>query len=242
MKRGRSGGPPSRTQRDAYRARVDREAAAIILQDELDAAGRRRPCRDARDRTGDRHDDDPLRRTPTRRRRRPPTSADATSIPTPTRPRRRRITASRSAAATATAAVAAGGGEAAGSVGFLKFLVFALVLAAIVLVVALTALRPLVETPSILTWAEDNPAALAAPVRHGHRPRGPGHGTDRRPRRPTRRRSSSRSSEGDTAAIDRRPARGGGPARRPPGVRVHRHRARADRDAPAGRRSSCART
>jgi putative Holliday junction resolvase len=37
MKRGRSGGPPSRTRRDAHRARVDREAAAIILQDELDA-------------------------------------------------------------------------------------------------------------------------------------------------------------------------------------------------------------
>ena len=37
MGRGRSGGPPSRTQRDAYRARVDREAAAIILQDELDS-------------------------------------------------------------------------------------------------------------------------------------------------------------------------------------------------------------
>ncbi|MEX1172682.1 MAG: Holliday junction resolvase RuvX [Chloroflexota bacterium] len=36
MGRGRSGGPPSRTQRDRYRARVDREAAAIILQDELD--------------------------------------------------------------------------------------------------------------------------------------------------------------------------------------------------------------
>jgi putative Holliday junction resolvase len=36
MPRGRSGGPPSRTQRDAYRARIDREAAAIILQDELD--------------------------------------------------------------------------------------------------------------------------------------------------------------------------------------------------------------
>jgi putative Holliday junction resolvase len=36
MKRGRSGGPPTKTQRDAYRARVDREAAAIILQDELD--------------------------------------------------------------------------------------------------------------------------------------------------------------------------------------------------------------
>ena len=37
MKRGRSGGPPSKAQRDGYRARVDREAAAIILQDELDA-------------------------------------------------------------------------------------------------------------------------------------------------------------------------------------------------------------
>lgn len=40
MKRGRSGGPPSKTQRDAHRARVDREAAAIILQDELDARAR----------------------------------------------------------------------------------------------------------------------------------------------------------------------------------------------------------
>jgi putative Holliday junction resolvase len=37
MPRGRSGGPPSRKQRDTYRARVDREAAAIILQDELDS-------------------------------------------------------------------------------------------------------------------------------------------------------------------------------------------------------------
>lgn len=37
MKRGRSGGPPTSTQRRAYRERVDREAAAIILQDELDA-------------------------------------------------------------------------------------------------------------------------------------------------------------------------------------------------------------
>ncbi len=37
MKRGRSGGPPTASQREAYRARVDREAAAIILQDELDA-------------------------------------------------------------------------------------------------------------------------------------------------------------------------------------------------------------
>jgi putative holliday junction resolvase len=37
MKRGRSGGPPTPSQRAAHRARVDREAAAIILQDELDA-------------------------------------------------------------------------------------------------------------------------------------------------------------------------------------------------------------
>lgn len=37
MKRGRSGGPPSKTQRNAHRSRVDREAAAVILQDELDA-------------------------------------------------------------------------------------------------------------------------------------------------------------------------------------------------------------
>ncbi len=37
MPRGRSGGGPSKTQRDRYRERVDREAAAIILQDELDA-------------------------------------------------------------------------------------------------------------------------------------------------------------------------------------------------------------
>jgi putative pre-16S rRNA nuclease len=37
MPRGRSGGPPSKTQRDRYREKVDREAATIILQDELDA-------------------------------------------------------------------------------------------------------------------------------------------------------------------------------------------------------------
>lgn len=36
MPRGRSGGPPTRHQRDLHRARVDREAAAIILQDALD--------------------------------------------------------------------------------------------------------------------------------------------------------------------------------------------------------------
>jgi putative Holliday junction resolvase len=50
MKRGRSGGPPTRGQRDAYRARVDREAAAIILQDELDT---RAGIRSSLPRTGD---------------------------------------------------------------------------------------------------------------------------------------------------------------------------------------------
>jgi putative Holliday junction resolvase len=45
MPRGRSGGPPTKMQRDAYRARVDREAAAIILQDELDARGARATTR-----------------------------------------------------------------------------------------------------------------------------------------------------------------------------------------------------
>ena len=50
MPRGRSGGPPSRTQRDRYRERVDREAAAIILQDELDAR------RDSRLRDPDRNE------------------------------------------------------------------------------------------------------------------------------------------------------------------------------------------
>jgi putative Holliday junction resolvase len=56
MKRGRSGGPPSRTQRDAYRGRVDREAAAIILQDELDA-------RAASDATGGPQTDDGMETT-----------------------------------------------------------------------------------------------------------------------------------------------------------------------------------
>jgi RNase H-fold protein (predicted Holliday junction resolvase) len=37
MPRGRSGGPPTRSQREAHRERIDREAAAVILRDELDA-------------------------------------------------------------------------------------------------------------------------------------------------------------------------------------------------------------
>jgi putative Holliday junction resolvase len=35
--RGRSGGPPSPAKREAHRARIDREAAALIVQDDLDA-------------------------------------------------------------------------------------------------------------------------------------------------------------------------------------------------------------
>lgn len=49
-----------------------------------------------------------------------------------------------------------------GIVGFLKFLVFALVLAAVVLAVALTALRPMVAS-TIMSVAADNPAALNIP-------------------------------------------------------------------------------
>ena len=48
MPRGRSGGPPTPHQREEYRARVDREAAAIILEDELSA----RRGRQAGTRTG----------------------------------------------------------------------------------------------------------------------------------------------------------------------------------------------
>jgi putative Holliday junction resolvase len=55
MKRGRSGGPPTPTQRLSYRSRIDREAAAIILQDELDARAAREsaPARDGRTATNE---------------------------------------------------------------------------------------------------------------------------------------------------------------------------------------------
>jgi putative Holliday junction resolvase len=47
-RRGRSGGPPSTTSLRAYRARVDREAAALILEAELEArASRPTPAGDA---------------------------------------------------------------------------------------------------------------------------------------------------------------------------------------------------
>jgi UPF0755 protein len=57
-----------------------------------------------------------------------------------------------------------GGGSSLGSglLGLLKFLVFALVLAGLVLIVALTALRPLVNSV-VLDIAQDNPAALQLP-------------------------------------------------------------------------------
>jgi peptidoglycan lytic transglycosylase G len=55
-----------------------------------------------------------------------------------------------------------GGSGRSGFAGLLRFLVFALVLAAIVLTVALTALRPAVNSV-VLSLAEDNPAALQLP-------------------------------------------------------------------------------
>jgi UPF0755 protein len=54
------------------------------------------------------------------------------------------------------------GGRGGGAVGLIKFLLFALLLAGLVLVVALTALRPLVNG-AILSWAEDSPGALDLP-------------------------------------------------------------------------------
>ncbi len=54
------------------------------------------------------------------------------------------------------------GGRGSGLGGLLKFLVFALLLGGIVLVIALTALRPLVNG-AILSWAADSPATLKLP-------------------------------------------------------------------------------
>ncbi|MGK2850453.1 MAG: endolytic transglycosylase MltG [Candidatus Limnocylindrales bacterium] len=55
-----------------------------------------------------------------------------------------------------------GGGGGNGLMGIVKFLVFALILAGIVLALALTALRPFVNSV-VLGWAADNPAALNFP-------------------------------------------------------------------------------
>jgi putative Holliday junction resolvase len=64
MKRGRSGGPPTPMQRDAYRARIDREAATIILQHELEAraaAGVRTDAPEPGDTPPDSHDTETTR-------------------------------------------------------------------------------------------------------------------------------------------------------------------------------------
>ena len=53
-----------------------------------------------------------------------------------------------------------GGGS--GVPGFIKFLLFALILGGIVIVVGLTALRPLVNN-AVVGWADDNPGALSIP-------------------------------------------------------------------------------
>jgi UPF0755 protein len=55
-----------------------------------------------------------------------------------------------------------GGRRGGGLGGVVKFLLFALVLAGLVLLIALTALRPLVNN-AILAWAADSPAALNLP-------------------------------------------------------------------------------
>jgi UPF0755 protein len=54
------------------------------------------------------------------------------------------------------------GGGGSGIGGVVKFLLFALLLGGLVLVVALTALRPVVNN-AILSWAEDSPGALSLP-------------------------------------------------------------------------------
>jgi UPF0755 protein len=55
-----------------------------------------------------------------------------------------------------------GGGRGGGLMGLIKFLLFTLLLAGLVLLVALTALRPLVNN-AILGWAADSPGALNLP-------------------------------------------------------------------------------
>ncbi|HYH93264.1 MAG TPA: endolytic transglycosylase MltG, partial [Candidatus Saccharimonadales bacterium] len=55
-----------------------------------------------------------------------------------------------------------GGGRGGGVGGVLKFLLFTLILAGVVLVVSLTALRPVVNG-AVVGWAADNPAALRLP-------------------------------------------------------------------------------
>ena len=171
-------------------------------------------------------DDDPLRRTPpgSPRPRRP-----GRTTPTPTRPRRSRSTPSPSRAdRAAAAAVAAGTGWSASSS----------------------------SSSSRSSWrrrARDRadraparrrrrghdprrgqPGGAPAPVRQGHR----------RARTSVRALTTPASTdpaqveflveEGDTAQSIADAARGRGPARGPPRVRVHRDRPRADRRAPAG--------
>lgn len=53
-------------------------------------------------------------------------------------------------------------GSGSGLGGFVKFLLFALILAAVVLIVLVTALRPIVRG-AIVGWADDNPGALRLP-------------------------------------------------------------------------------
>ena len=56
-----------------------------------------------------------------------------------------------------------GGGGGGGLLGIIKFLAFTLVLAAVVLGVGLTVLRPVVNS-ALVGWAADNPSALNLPL------------------------------------------------------------------------------
>ena len=116
MPRGRSGGAPSRAQRNAYRARIDREAAAVILQDELDARARRR---------GEH-----------------PERSGAAAIPSTRSPRPRSDARTRTSGPAGTAAGPGDqrryeryGDRRGGVGGIVRFLLFLFVLAAVVLVV-----------------------------------------------------------------------------------------------------------
>ena len=171
-------------------------------------------------------DDDPLRRTPARS---PRPARPTHTTPMPMRPNRSRDTPSRPAQRRADGG---GGGRGGGGfVGLLKFLVFALVLAAIVLVVALTALRPVVNARSWL--GRDNPAALQLPFVADIVARGPRAGADDPASRPdpgrVRRRGRRHGHD------DRGAARGRGPRRATGGRSSSWRSTGADRRAPAGR-------
>ena len=144
MPRGRSGGPPSRTQRNAYRARIDREAASVILQDELDA--RRAVGPSSGDGGADEH---PGRPGPAR-------LLDGGYRNGYQRPAATAAVRVTSASTSATGAVAAASPGSSGSSCSSRSCPRG------VLLVMVTVARPLVRAV-VVPWADDNPAALRIP-------------------------------------------------------------------------------